>query len=61
MRCEKCRKKTIIEFTCRCEKKFCSRCRYPDEHDCTFDYKAYAKEKLKINNPLVINNKIDKI
>ncbi len=48
-------------FDCRCGKKFCSKCKIPEKHKCDFDYKAYAKDKLKINNPKVINNKIDKI
>ena len=61
MSCDKCRKKTIITFNCRCEKIFCSKCRYPEVHGCTYDYKTAGKDKIKINNPLVINNKIDKI
>ena len=61
MPCSKCNKSTIIVFDCRCGKNFCSRCKFPEDHKCTFDYKAAAKERLKINNPKVINNKIDKI
>jgi len=61
MPCSKCSKKTIIIFECRCKRKFCSRCKFPEDHKCSFDYKAESREKLKINNPKVINNKIDKI
>ena len=61
MPCSKCRKRTIIIFNCKCEKDFCSRCKYPEDHNCTFDYKAAQRERLRINNPKVINNKIDKI
>ena len=61
MPCSKCKKKTMILFTCKCEKTFCVRCKYPEEHNCTFDYKKYAKDILKINNPKIINDKIDKI
>ena len=61
MPCSKCHKRTIIVFNCKCGKIFCSRCKYPEDHDCTFDYKAAEKERLRINNPKVINNKIDKI
>lgn len=61
MSCHRCNKKSLFMFDCRCGKKFCSKCKIPEKHKCDFDYKAYAKDKLKINNPKVINNKIDKI
>lgn len=61
MPCSKCKRKTIILFNCRCENVFCGKCKFPEDHNCTFDFKAASKEKLKINNPLVINNKINKI
>ena len=61
MPCSKCRKRSIIVFNCKCGKDFCSRCKYPEDHNCTFDYKAAQRDKLRINNPKVINNKIDKI
>ena len=61
MSCYKCNKKTLFLFDCRCENKFCSKCKQPEIHDCTFDYKKYAKDKLKINNPLVSNIKVNKI
>ena len=59
MSCSKCNKKPLIVFDCRCGKQFCSRHKFPEEHGCDFDFKEYAKDKLKINNPKIINNKLD--
>ena len=61
MSCQKCKKNSLFIFECRCKNNFCSRCKHPEKHNCSFDYKTYAKDKLKINNPLVTNHKIDKI
>ena len=56
MPCSKCRKRTIIVFNCKCGKDFCSRCKYPEDHNCTFDYKAAQRDKLRINNPKYKSN-----
>jgi len=61
MSCDKCSKIKLLMFDCRCGETFCSKCKMPEKHNCNFDYKEHAKNKLKINNPLVINNKIKKI
>jgi|MDTC01.3.fsa_nt_gb hypothetical protein len=37
----------LLEFTCRCEKKFCRKCSFPEVHKCEFDIKTCLKEKLK--------------
>lgn len=58
-RCVNCRVKTgLMSFTCSCNKEYCIRCRFPEEHKCTFDYKSKAKENLQKNNPLVIPAKV---
>jgi predicted nucleic acid binding AN1-type Zn finger protein len=62
VRCEKCRKKLVIEYKCKCEKIFCITHLHAEEHDCTFDYKEKAHAELKKKyeiGPLV--NKVDKI
>jgi hypothetical protein len=58
--CEACNKKLkfISTFTCRCEKSFCSKHRFHDKHDCTFDYKNEARNKLIENNPKIVPRKI---
>ncbi|XP_016103563.1 AN1-type zinc finger protein 6-like [Sinocyclocheilus grahami] len=48
-------------FDCRCGHLFCSIHRYSDVHNCSFDYKADAAEKIRKENPLVVGEKIKKI
>ncbi|CAN9499042.1 unnamed protein product [Ophioblennius macclurei] len=61
-RCFTCHKKVgLIGFDCRCGNIFCSRHRYSDLHNCTFDYKADAAEKIRKENPKVAGEKIKKI
>ncbi|XP_047046953.1 zinc finger A20 and AN1 domain-containing stress-associated protein 7-like [Lolium rigidum] len=58
-RCATCRKKVgMLGFRCRCEGTFCSVHRYSDKHDCGFDYKTAAREKIAKNNPTVVADKI---
>jgi hypothetical protein len=58
-RCATCRKKVgMLGFRCRCEGTFCSLHRYSDKHDCGFDYKTAAREKIAKNNPTVVADKI---
>lgn len=58
--CAFCSKKLkfISTFTCRCQKSFCARHRFFDQHGCTFDYKNEAKNKLLESNPKVAPKKI---
>ncbi|XP_073693501.1 AN1-type zinc finger protein 6 [Garra rufa] len=61
-RCFCCRKKVgLTGFDCRCGQLFCSIHRYSDVHNCSFDYKADAAEKIRKENPLVVGEKIKKI
>ncbi|XP_016346401.1 AN1-type zinc finger protein 6 [Sinocyclocheilus anshuiensis] len=61
-RCFTCRKKVgLTGFDCRCGHLFCSIHRYSDVHNCSFDYKADAAEKIRKENPLVVGEKIKKI
>lgn len=58
-RCYFCKKKTgLINFTCKCEKIFCSKCKNPEDHNCDFDYKEYQKQLLQKKLVKVINDKI---
>ncbi len=55
-RCFVCNKKLgLIPFSCRCNTtiKFCSIHRYPDSHNCQFDWKKEGREQLEKNNPKV--------
>ena len=57
-----CKKKiTLLSFTCKCEKVFCTEHRMPEEHQCTFDWQEHGKSIIAAKNPLVINSKITEI
>lgn len=46
-RCEQCKKKLgLMEYKCKCEKLFCISHLQPQEHECTFDFKAEADKTL---------------
>ncbi|XP_058257190.1 AN1-type zinc finger protein 6 [Hemibagrus wyckioides] len=61
-RCFTCHKKVgLTGFDCRCGNMFCGVHRYSDVHNCTFDYKADAAEKIRKENPVVVGAKITKI
>lgn len=61
-RCAQCRRRVgITGFKCRCGITFCGTHRYPEQHGCTFDYKAMGREAIAKANPVVKAEKLDKI
>ncbi|XP_038632635.1 AN1-type zinc finger protein 5 isoform X2 [Scyliorhinus canicula] len=61
-RCFNCRKKVgLTGFDCRCGNLFCGLHRYSDQHNCPYDYKAEAAEKIRKENPIVVAEKIQKL
>lgn len=58
-----CKKKlTLTSLQCKCEMKFCDMHRYPEDHACTFDYKAEGKANLqKYMSTAVIAKKLEAI
>lgn len=65
-KCVSCGKKLkLIELSglgkCRCEKIFCTQHRYPESHDCTFDYKKHAEKELREKNQRIVADKITRI
>uniref|UniRef100_A0A8D0HJM7 AN1-type zinc finger protein 5 n=1 Tax=Sphenodon punctatus TaxID=8508 RepID=A0A8D0HJM7_SPHPU len=61
-RCFTCRKKIgLTGFDCRCGNLFCALHRYSDMHDCPYDYKTEAAEKIRKENPVVVAEKIQKL
>ena len=50
-----------MPFSCKCLNNFCIQHKYPDSHNCTFDYKAAGKEQLKKANPIINPEKIKKV
>lgn len=61
-RCLSCRKKVgVMGFKCRCGSTFCGIHRYPEKHECEFDFKAVGKDAIAKANPVVKADKIDRI
>ncbi|XP_074060773.1 AN1-type zinc finger protein 5-like isoform X1 [Macrotis lagotis] len=61
-RCFACRKKVgLTGFDCRCGNLFCAMHRYSEKHNCPFDYKAEAAEKIRKENPIIVAEKIRKL
>ncbi|XP_006870969.1 PREDICTED: AN1-type zinc finger protein 6 isoform X5 [Chrysochloris asiatica] len=61
-RCFMCRKKVgLTGFECRCGNIYCGAHRYSDVHNCSYNYKADAAEKIRKENPVVVGEKIQKI
>nr|GMC93918.1 zinc finger A20 and AN1 domain-containing stress-associated protein 7-like [Ipomoea batatas] len=58
-RCWSCNKKVgLMEFKCRCGCTFCRVHRYPEKHDCTFDFKGQGRDAIAKANPLIKADKI---
>lgn len=61
-RCATCSRRVgLTGFNCRCGTTFCGTHRYPEQHGCTFDFKAMGKEEIARANPVVKAEKLDKI
>lgn len=47
-RCNVCKKHLLLTSTaCHCGLKFCEMHRYPEEHECSYDYKTEARKALE--------------
>ena len=58
-RCLICNKKYgLIPFECTCGGQFCINHRYTDAHNCPFDYKSLERDRLRQNNPVIIQDKV---
>lgn len=58
----KCKKKLkLTDLSCRCQKRFCSIHRMPENHKCEYDYKNYGKKLIKKILPEVTCPKVIKI
>ncbi|OVA05985.1 zinc finger protein [Macleaya cordata] len=61
-RCSTCRKRVgLTGFKCKCGTTFCSSHRYPEQHNCTFDFKTVGRESIAKANPVVKADKLEKI
>lgn len=58
-RCITCRKKLgLVGFQCSCGLSFCGKHRYPEEHNCSFDFKKAGKKTIEKQNPLCSGDKM---
>ncbi|KAL5725541.1 hypothetical protein ACHQM5_008676 [Ranunculus cassubicifolius] len=61
-RCLSCNKKVgLLGFSCKCGSTFCSMHRYPEKHECSFDFKSKGREEISKANPLVKAAKLEKL
>ncbi|XP_031251108.1 zinc finger A20 and AN1 domain-containing stress-associated protein 3-like [Pistacia vera] len=61
-RCLTCRRRVgLTGFKCRCGSLFCGTHRYPEQHQCTFDFKEMGKEQIAKANPVIKAEKLQKI
>ncbi|XP_010533741.1 PREDICTED: zinc finger A20 and AN1 domain-containing stress-associated protein 1 [Tarenaya hassleriana] len=61
-KCFSCSKKVgLTGFKCKCGSMFCGVHRYPEIHDCQFDFKEAGRDAIAKANPVVKAEKVDKI
>jgi len=61
-RCGTCRKRTgLTGFKCRCGITFCGTHRYPEKHECGYDFKAVGREEIAKANPVIKADKLRRI
>ncbi|XP_059630247.1 zinc finger A20 and AN1 domain-containing stress-associated protein 1-like [Cornus florida] len=61
-RCWSCRKKVgVLGFACKCGSTFCGNHRYPEKHECPFDYKGAGRDAIAQANPVVKADKVQRI
>jgi hypothetical protein len=60
-KCHNCKKKNHVLIECKCGHKVCLKCKVPEDHQCTFDFKFSAQYRLALNNPKIQSKKIEQI
>lgn len=61
-RCLSCNKKVgLMGFKCKCGSTFCRSHRYPENHECEFDFKGEGRDAIGKANPVMKTKKVDKI
>lgn len=57
-----CRKKLgLAGFTCKCGKLFCGSHHQPEDHKCDFDHKAFGRDRIATENPVIVASKLERI
>ncbi|CAF2038950.1 hypothetical protein BRARA_I01198 [Brassica rapa] len=58
-RCLSCNKKVgLMGFKCKCGSTFCGDHRYPENHECEFDFRGQGRDAISKANPLVKGEKV---
>ncbi|KAK2418407.1 hypothetical protein P8452_62599 [Trifolium repens] len=61
-RCGTCRKRVgLTGFKCRCGITFCGTHRYPEKHECGYDFKAVGRDEIAKANPVIKADKLRRI
>ncbi|KAK2664735.1 hypothetical protein Ddye_003309 [Dipteronia dyeriana] len=61
-RCLTCKKKVgLTGFKCKCGSTYCGVHRYPEKHECTFDFKSAGRDAIAQANPVVKADKLERI
>ncbi|CAN1258678.1 Zinc finger A20 and AN1 domain-containing stress-associated protein 1 [Linum perenne] len=60
-RCLTCNKRVgFTGFKCKCGSTFCGTHRYPENHDCDYDFKEAGRNAIAKANPIVKADKVDR-
>ncbi|KAG2312061.1 hypothetical protein Bca52824_023618 [Brassica carinata] len=43
----------VMEFKCKCGSTFCGSHRYPEKHECSFDFKEVGRDTIAKANPVI--------
>ena len=56
-----CKKSSHVIIQCKCGSNVCLKCKVPETHKCTFDYRLNAQFQLALNNQKVEAKKVEQI
>lgn len=60
-RCDSCNKKVgLTGFKCKCGSMFCGEHRYPEKHECSFNFKSTGRDAIAKANPVVKADKVER-
>ena len=49
---------TALLSVCYCDNYYCHKHRFPEYHNCTFDYKSKQRDELKKKMPVIVADKV---
>lgn len=62
-RCACCKKKLVLDYVCKCGKILCITHLQPENHECTYNFKADGRLELekKLVETHIVKSKVEKI